>query len=282
MSNMPVTPPALADPIALSRQRARVSDGGFLHALARAELYDRLSEVNRTFTRPALVTGLPQVWGDLLPGARVVQDAPVLDLEAGAHDLVVHAMALHWAADPVGQLIQARRALVPDGLLLAVFPGGQTLAELRACLAQAEAELSGGLSPRILPMTDLRDAGALLQRAGFALPVADSVVQNVAYGDLSRLFADLREMGERNALAARRRIPAKRALFDHTRLLYAQHFCDLQGRLLARYELLFLTGWAPAATQPQPLRPGSAHARLADALGTAEFSAQERPPNGCK
>lgn len=273
-------PPPLADLPALTRQRARVGDGGFLHALARAEVHDRLSEVNRTFTRPALVTGLPQVWGALLPGARIVQDEPVLDLETGAHDLVVHAMALHWAGDPVGQLIQARRALAPDGLFLAVFPGGHTLAELRACLSQAEAEVMGGLSPRVLPMTDLRDAGALLQRAGFALPVADSVGQNVAYGDLSRLYVDLREMGERNALAARHRRPARRALFDRVRTLYTQHFSDPQGRLQARFELLFLTGWAPAASQQQPLRPGSARARLADALGSTEFSAQERPPTG--
>ena len=242
----------------------------FLHNIAHEELRLRLAEVNRPFTTPAIVTGHPRVWADFLPGARLVADDPVLALEPGAHDLVLHVMALHWAADPVGQMVQARRALRPDGLFLAVLPGGQTLAELRACLAQAEIEISGGLSPRVVPMAEIRDLGALLQRAGFALPVADQISQPVSYARLEGLYADLRAMGERNALAARRRSMTPRALFARTAELYARHHSDPAGRLCARFDLIFLTGWAPDASQPRPLRPGSARARLADALGAQE------------
>lgn len=267
---MTQAPPDIADRIALARNRARAGGELFLHDLAREELHLRLSEVNRRFTQPAVICGLPQVWGDFLPGAHVVADDPVLALERGAHDLVIHAMSLHWAADPVGQLVQARHALRPDGLFLAVLPGGQTLAELRAVLAQAEIELSGGLSPRVLPMAELRDLGGLLQRAGFALPVADVLSQKVQYRALSTLFDDLRAMGEQNALATRRRSFVPRHLFARAAALYAEHFADASGRLQATFDLVFLTGWAPADSQPKPLRPGSAKTRLADALGTSE------------
>ncbi len=269
---MTASPPELACRKTLARNRARVDRESdlFLHAIAREELHLRLSEVNRTFTAPAIVTGLPQVSGDFLPDALVVADDPVLALQPAAHDLIIHAMALHWAADPVGQLVQCRRALRPDGLLLAVCFGGQTLAELRAVLAVAEAEVSGGLSPRVLPMAEIRDWGALLQRAGLALPVADSLCQQVAYRDLPRLFADLRAMGERNALAARRHNFARRALFTRAAQLYADHHSDGAGHLRASFDLIFLTGWAPDDSQPQPLRPGSATTRLADVLGSVE------------
>ena len=172
--------------------------------------------------------------------------------------------------DPIGQLVQARRALQPDGLFLGVLFGGQTLAELRAVLAQAESELRGGLSARILPMAEIRDLGAALQRAGFALPVADSLRQNVAYRDLNTLFSDLRAMGERNALAARPRQLTPRALFSKARRLYAGSFATPDGACMAGFELIFLSGWAPSADQPKPLRPGSATSRLADALGATE------------
>lgn len=263
-------PPDLTDRKALAHHRARASGEMFLHDIAREELQFRLAEVNRQFAQPAIITGHPDYWAGFLPDARLVADSEVLDLEAGAHDLVIHAMALHWAADPVGQLVQARRALRPDGLFLGVLPGGQTLAELRACLAQAESEITGGLSPRVLPMAEIRDLGGLLQRAGFALPVADLIGQQVAYGRLDALYADLRGMGERNALAARRRNFTPRALFARTSELYAQHHMDADGRLRASFDLIFLTGWAPDDSQPKPLRPGSATTRLADALGTEE------------
>ncbi len=264
------SPPELADRAALVRNRARVGGENFLHTLAHEELALRLAEVNRQFTSPAIVTGHPQLWADFLAGAELVPDDAVLALEAGAHDLVIHAMALHWAADPVGQMVQARRALRPDGLFLAVLPGGQTLAELRACLAQAEADISGGLSPRVVPMAEIRDLGGLLQRAGLAMPVADTVSQQVAYQRIETLYADLRAMGERNALAARRRSFTPRTVFARAAELYAAHYADEAGRLRASFDLLFLTGWAPDTSQPRPLRPGSATARLADALGTQE------------
>lgn len=270
---MTQTPPELTDRAALRRNRQQVDAGTelpFLHAIAQEELQFRLKMVNRSFNAPAIVTGLPNLWGDFLPDARVVGDDPVLDLQQGAHDLVLHVMALHWASDPVGQLVQARRALRPDGLFLGVLFGGQTLSELRSALAQAESDLTGGLSPRIVPMAEIRDLGGLLQRAGLALPVADSLPVPVAYGSLQRLFDDLRAMGERNALAARRRSLTRPALFRRTAQNYATHYSDSAGRLTTTYELIFLTGWAPDASQPRPLRPGSAKISLADALGSVE------------
>ncbi len=267
---MPQSPPDLTDRTALVRNRARGRGDLFLHAIAREEISVRLAEVNRRFTTPAVVTGHAQPWADLMPGARLVEDTPVLDLEPGAHDLVIHAMALHWASDPVGQLVQARRALVPDGLFLGVLLGGQTLAALRAALAQAESDLTGGLSPRVLPMAEIRDLGALLQRAGFALPVADALGQDVAYRDFWALCRDLRAMGESNSLSARPRHPTRRAVFERASALYTAHHSDNSGRVLARFELIFLTGWAPDSSQPSPLRPGSARARLADVLGAEE------------
>ena len=266
-------PPEFCDRAALYRARARAlrRPAPFLHDLARAEIEERLTEVNRTFTAPAVVTAFPGFWASLRPDARLVPDAEVLPLEVGAHDLVVHALCLHWAADPVGQIIQCARALRPDGLFMAALFGGQTLASLRACLAEAEVELTGGLSPRILPMADVRDLGALLQRAGLALPVADVVPVDVAYRDLSALASDLRGMGETNALSLRTHRPPPRALFSAAERLYRKSRPRPDGRLPVRFDLVFLTGWAPHADQPRPLRPGSARARLAEALGSVEY-----------
>lgn len=266
--------PRLTDRKTLLAHRARAAragdDGLFLHRIAAVEAQERLDEVNRRFTDVAVVAGLPAVWAEAFPAARVVADDDVLDLAEGSLDLVVHAMALHWADDPVGQLVQCRRALRPDGLFIGVLFGAQTLAELRAALAEAEARVAGGLSPRVAPMGEVRDLGALLQRAGFALPVADSALHTVTYRDALALMRDLRSMGETNALAARdRRIPP-RALFPAASEIYAASFPAEDGRVRASFELVWLTGWAPSETQQKPLRPGSAQARLADALGTSE------------
>ncbi len=266
-------PPDLTDRAALTRNRARARpDALFLHDVAIAEAQERLIEVNRTFTRATVVTGQPGPWARAFPEARLVPDGEVLPLTPGAQDLVIHAMALHWAADPVGQIVQARRALCPDGLFLAVLPGGQTLADLRAALAEAEVAVTGGLSPRVLPMGEVRDLGALLQRAGLALPVADAVTRHVSYADTFALMRDLRAMGEGNALAGRLRRPTRRAVLEQAAAHYAAACPDpaAPGRVLARFDLIFLTGWAPADGQQKPLRPGSAATRLADALGTAE------------
>lgn len=266
----------LIDRQALARHRTRARrtpghDGAlFLHRLVMADLQERLLLVNKSFTAPALVSPFPEIWRELLPDAHHVMDDDVLDLSPGAHDLVIHAMALHWANDPLGQLIQCRRALRPDGLCLAVLPGGQTLHELRASLAEAEAQVTGGLSPRVLPMAEIRDLGALMQRAGLALPVADSLPQTVEYRDFAALAADLRATGETNALTARLRYPTRRAVMARAARIYAATFTLPSGRLPATVELITLTGWAPHESQQQPLRPGSAKSRLADALRVPE------------
>ncbi len=263
--------PSLFDRTALAARRSRASDDAlFLHRAAVTEVQDRLSMVNRSFTAPAVVTPFPHLWQDVLPRAVIVSDDDVLALEPGRHDLVVHAMALHWANDPVGQLIQCNRALSPDGLMLAICLGGETLQEIRAALGQAEVEVTGGLSPRIAPMGELRELGALLQRAGLALPVADNVALKAEYRDIWHLMHDLRAMGETNTLTGRLRHPTRRAVFDRAQSIYAQNFATPQGRLTATFDLICLTGWSPDASQPKPLRPGSATARLADALGTDE------------
>lgn len=226
--------------------------------------------VKRTFTKPAIVTGFPDFWRNLWPDARIVPDDEVLALDEGAHDLVMHAMALHWANDPVGQVIQCRRALRPDGLFLSVAFGGQTLANLRTALAEAEAQVTGGLSPRVVPMAEIRDMGALLQRAGLALPVADSVPLRVSYADTLALMRDLRAMGENNAQVARLRHLARRDMLLRAAAVHAELASDGTGRITELFELVVLTGWAPDDSQPKPLRPGSAQTRLAQALGTTE------------
>jgi SAM-dependent methyltransferase len=268
--------PLLTDRSALARHRARAEKRGFaafLHELAADLVEERLDEVNRRFSDVAVVTGHPAFWRARFPKARIVPDDEVLDLVPGAHDLVLHALALHWANDPVGQLVQARRALRPDGLFIGVSFGGQTLAELRAALAEAESALTGGLSPRVLPMGEIRDLGAILQRAGFALPVADSMTQTVTYESLLPLVRDLRAMGETNALASRERRPMSRAVFTQAMRVYSGAFPAEGNRIRATFDFVFLTGWAPADSQPKPLRPGSAKARLADALNAVELPA---------
>lgn len=265
------TNPAMTDLTALALHRARATaEGMFLHDVAADEVEDRLGMVNKAFKSAALVTGFPDFWRSRLPDAVSVPDSDILALNQTAHDLVVHAMSLHWANDPVGQLIQCRRSLRPDGLFLGVCLGGQTLHELRSCLGQAEVAVTGGLSPRIAPMAELRDLGALLQRAGFALPVADAVTVPVQYNDIHHLMRDLRAMGEANALSSRLRRPTARKVLEQAGLLYQEHFGAGTGQITATFELIFLTGWAPDDSQPKPLRPGSAQQRLADALQTQE------------
>ena len=267
----------LTDRAALVRNRQRASrdPAMFLHEAAAADVEDRLALVNRTFKDAAVITGAPEFWSSRFPDARMVDDDKTLDLAENRHDLIIHAMCLHWADDPVGQLIQARRALRPDGLFLGLFFGGGTLNELRSALAQAEADVTGGLSPRVAPMGEIRDLGALLQRAGFALPVADTVPLRVSYDTAIKLMHDLRAMGETNALAARPRRMMRRDVLLRAASLYSETFADNEGRIPATFELIVLTGWAPDESQPQPLRPGSATARLADALGTKETALKD-------
>lgn len=266
------TPPHITDRAALTRNRNRAqSDALFLHDVVADEFQERLIEVNRTFTKIAIVTGFPDFWAAKYPDATIVNDDDTLDLTVGTYDLILHTLALHWANDPVGQLVQCRRALQPDGLFLAASFGGQTLHELRTALAEAEIIVSGGLSPRIAPMGEIRDLGGLLQRAGFALPVADGIPLTVSYANAFHLMHDLRKMGENNALTDRIKTPTPRNLLTEAATLYADHFRAEDGkRVNATFEIITLTGWAPADSQPKPLRPGSATNRLADALGTNE------------
>ncbi len=263
--------PALFDRAALLRHRARAarSPALFLHETVADEIEDRLAEVNRSFTSPAVVTAWPDLWSRRMPQARIVPDDETLDLAPATHDLVIHALSLHWAEDPVGQLVQCRRALKPDGLMIATLFGGETLSELRAALTAAETAVTGGLSPRVAPMGEIRDLGGLLQRAGLALPVADGTPLTVSYPTPFHLMHDLRAMGETNAVAARLRRPTGRAVLAEAARLYAETHAQPDGRVPATFEVITLTGWAPSADQPQPKRRGSATHSLEEALRRA-------------
>jgi SAM-dependent methyltransferase len=209
-------------------------------------------------------------------GPLIVADEEALPFADGAFDLVVSALALQLVNDLPGTLVQIRRALKPDGLFLAALLGGETLNELRQSFAAAESEVEGGVSPRVAPFADLRDLGALLQRAGLALPVADADRLVVRYDSAFALMHDLRRMGATNALIDRRRTPLRRATVMRMAEIYAQRFADADGRLRATFEIVWLSGWAPHPGQQQPLKPGTAKARLADALGTRELPAGEK------
>jgi SAM-dependent methyltransferase len=209
-------------------------------------------------------------------GPVVIADDEAIPFGAGTLDLAVSALALQSVNDLPGVLIQIRRALKPDGLFLAALLGGETLFELRDSFFSAEADIEGGASPRVAPFTDVRAAGALLQRAGFALPVADVDRVIVRYDSLFALAADLRRMGATNPLADRRRTPLRRATLRRAAEIYAERYSDPDGRVRATFDIVWLSGWAPHESQQQPLKPGSARARLADVLGTRELPAGER------
>jgi SAM-dependent methyltransferase len=209
-------------------------------------------------------------------GLRVVADEEALPFADGSLDLVVSAFALQSVNDLPGTLVQVRRALKPDGLFLAALLGGDTLGELRQSFAEAEAEVEGGISPRVAPFADVRSMGTLLQRAGFALPVTDVDRLTVRYSSALGLMHDLRRMGAANALVERKRVPLRRATLVRMGEIYAANFGDPDGKVRATFEIVWLSGWSPHGSQQQPLRPGSARSRLADALGTKEMSANEK------
>ena len=200
--------------------------------------------------------------GGRYPGA--VGDEESLPLKPGSIDLFVSSLALQWTNDLPGALIQIRQALRPDGLFLAAMAGGETLSELRAALFAAETEISGGASLRVMPSADVRDIGALLQRAGFALPVADRDRLTIRYDNLFALFADLKAMGATSILAERR--PASRRLFLRAAEIYAERFSDTDGRIRATFETISLSGWAPHESQQKPARRGSGEISLTEAL----------------
>ncbi len=290
--------PVIFDRQLLRQRRRRAQALGpedFLLARVAEDFADRLASVTRRFNL-AVDLGTPGdavrqvldasgkvetvVVVDPLSAATsptVAADEEALPFRDASLDLVVSALALHLVNDLPGTLIQIRRALKPDGLFMAAMLGGETLTELRQAFAEAETEVDGGVSPRVAPFPDLRDLGALLQRAGFALPVADVERVTVRYSTVFSLMNDLRRMGATNALAARRRVPLKRKTLLRMVEIYGQRFADTDGRLRATFDIIWLSGWAPDASQQKPLAPGSAKMRLADALGTQEISAGEKP-----
>lgn len=211
-------------------------------------------------------------------GHEAVQvDEEQLPFEIASFDLVASALSLHWVNDLPGALIQIRRALRPDGLFLGALFGAGTLNELRVSLMEAEAELTGGAAPRISPLPGLQDMAGLMQRAGFALPVVDIDRVTVRYSSVFKLLADLGGMGERAAFAADQGRGLSRRILMRMAEIYAERFSDGDGKIRASFDIVYLSGWAPAPDQPKPKRPGSATVRLADALGTKEHSANEKP-----
>ena len=289
-----MTGPAIFDRQLLRARQRRASTNGaatFLVDHVAAELAERLAAVLRTFDvavdfgtpTDALRRALADIKiGTLIAAApavalpHVVADEEALPFADASLDLVVSALALQWVNDLPGTLVQIRRALKPDGLLLVAMLGGDTLTELREAFAGAESEIEGGLSPRVAPFADLRELGALLQRAGFALPVVDSDKLTVRYDSAFALMRDLRAMGATNVLTERRRTPLKRATLMRMAQIYAERFSDADGRVRATFEIAWLSGWSPHASQQKPLKPGSAAQRLADALGAKEIPAGDK------
>lgn len=240
------------------------------------DMGDRLLAVNRGFTDAADVWtpgGLEAPFTARLTAYKRVAAPDTareeLALAPQSLDLALSALAFQFVNDLPGLLAQIRRALRPDGLLLAAMIGGDTLTELRQSFAAAEAECEGGVSPRVAPFADLRDVGGLLQRAGFALPVTDVDRVVVRYGSAFALMQDLRRMGATNSLIERRRTPTRRATLLRMAEIYAARFADADGRIRATFDIIWLSGWAPHDSQPKPLKPGSARARLEDAVKQA-------------
>ncbi len=286
--------PTIFDPglLALRKARARrlaVPGADFLLARASDEIADRLAAVNRRFER-AVDIGTPtaglaealaaggQVGTLVHADWRIEAGAEVLGLPPASFDLAVSALALQFVNDLPGMLAQIRRALDGDGLLLAILIGGETLTELRTAFASAEAELRGGAAPRVAPFADIRDVGALLQRAGFALPVVDVDRVTVRYDTMFGLVRDLRAMGAGNALAARDKRPITRAIAARAAEVYAERFADADGRIRATFDFVAVSAWAPHESQPKPLKPGSATARLADAVAAARAATEDGNP----
>lgn len=279
--------------LALARKlralRQAVPGADFLMTRVVEDLAERLAAVERRFAKAAVLFSPTErarpvllssgkvdavvrldAHPDLLSDAGDILAAPeTVPLQPGSLDLAVSLLALHEVNDVPGLLVQIRRALKPDGLFLACLPGAGTLAELRESLLAAETEIAGGASPRVMPFADIRDAGALLQRAGFSLPVADVDPVTVRYDTMFALMRDLRAMAATSALTARSRRPATRSLFVRAAEIYAERFSDPDGRIRATFQLVWLSGWAPDESQQKPLRPGSAKQSLASALAKA-------------
>lgn len=266
----------------LKQNRARVasrfSDYDFLHVWAKKQLQSRLSDIMRRFSKTVQIgaRGGPVlddiITMDITPSFNpsVVADEEFLPFGDHALDAVLSPLSLHAVNDLPGALSQIKRSLKPDGLFMAALFGGETLYELRESLTAAEILHKGGASPRVFPFADKQQAGALLQRAGFALPVVDSEIVSVTYESMFKLLHDLRGMGESNIIAARDKGYAGKSYFMEAAQHYHQNYAQSDGRILASFEVIFLLGWAPHESQQKPLRPGSAQNRLADVLQTKE------------
>jgi SAM-dependent methyltransferase len=284
---------------AMARQRLQraAKDGfaGFLVERAAADLAERLEPISRVFPIAVDIGTATADASDVLRRSgkieHVIRAAPAMGLSGPSQivineealpfadaslDCVTSLLAMQGLNDLPGALIQIRRALKPDGLFIGCLLGGATLHELRAAFVEAESQIEGGVSPRVAPFADVRDMGGLLQRAGFALPVADIERVIVRYAHPLRLFADLRAMGLTNVLTGRRRTPLRRDTLDRTLAIYCERHADPDGKVRATFEMVWLSGWAPHASQQQPLKPGSAKARLADALKAIEVSTGEK------
>lgn len=286
------TAPQIFDRALYARRRgrgARMQADRFLLREAAGHMAERLGAVQRRFRHglelsaraesSALLSPFAERWTrtglTAAEGNATIADEEALPFAPESFDLVVSVLSLHAVNDLPGALLQIRRVLKPDGLFLAALFGGETLRELRGDFAAGEMQVLGGISPRVAPFADVRALGALLQRAGFALPVADSERTTVQYREFKTLVRDLRAMGETNALIERDKRPLRREVLAAMLANYAASHADADGRLTATFDIVYLTGWAPHESQQQPLRPGSATARLADALGTQEHTAGE-------
>lgn len=290
-------PPDIYDRATYRARRIRAAKNDnetVLSDLAIEALGERISVVNRRFENALNLgsrgsgfedlLGLAKHWTHATPtglgskgGTLVVADEEALPFTEQSFDLIVSVLSLHAVNDLPGALLQIRRALTPDGLFLAAMFGGDTLRELRVSFANAETKIRGGISPRVSPFADIRELGGLLQRAGFALPVTDVERTIMRYRDITKLFSDLRAIGETNALSGRAKTPLNRKLLGSVVAEYAELYADDDERLPATFEIIFLTGWGPHESQQKPLKPGSAQMRLADVLGTKEHPTGEKP-----
>ena len=280
------------DRSALRKNRNRCAcnsgDHKFLFDWTSARLTERLSDIRRHFSLSLQIGARADLKSDKVdqkiimdispddPDTKIIADEDFLPFKANSLDLVYSALNLHSVNDLPGALLQIRKSLKPDGLFIAALFGGETLIELRDSLMQAELELKGGLSPRVFPFADKQQIGALLQRAGFALPVVDSEIVTVTYDNIFKLMHDLRFMGEGNIIRNRHKTNPGKSFFMKAAEHYRTKYSEKDGRIRASFEIIFLIGWAPHENQQKPLRPGSAKNRLADALSTQEIKTGEK------
>jgi SAM-dependent methyltransferase len=296
---MRLTAPLIFDRRTYAMHRARAARQGstsFLGADVGENLAERLSAVRRRFRCALDLGSRPAIFRFLEPRAErwirtsltaeeiassvhaVIADEEGLPFAEESFDLIVSVLSLHAVNDLPGALVQIRRALAPDGLFLAALFGGTTLSELRRAFTSGESDILGGTSPRVAPFADVRDLGSLLQRAGFALPVADIERTTIRYSEFATLVADLRALGESCALMDRSRLLLRRDVLAASLNHYAAHDADADEKWRATFDVVYLTGWAPHESQPKPLKPGRAQTRLADALGTTERPAGDVSP----